>query len=76
MSRSCPFPVRGESAGSAPPDANSTVKVQIDETADGLVQIARPGQAVTRAARSLNDMLAGIRPVAESFVDGFRDMHE
>lgn len=64
----------GESAESAPPDANSTVKVQIDETADGLVQVARPGQVVARATRSLNDMLAGIRPVAESFVDGFRDM--
>ncbi|OKI32429.1 hypothetical protein A6A29_21815 [Streptomyces sp. TSRI0281] len=63
-----------ENAGSAPPDANSTVKVQIDETADGLVQVARPGQVVARATRSLDDMLAGIRPVAESFVDGFRDM--
>ena len=29
---------------------------------------------MARATRSLNDMLAGIRPVAENFVDGFRDM--
>ncbi|MGW5275025.1 CU044_2847 family protein [Streptomyces sp. NPDC004044] len=64
----------GEGAGSAPPDANGTVKVQIDETADGLVQVARPGQVVGRATRSLNDMLIGIRPVAENFVNTFRDM--
>ncbi|MFC9247407.1 CU044_2847 family protein [Streptomyces sp. NPDC057136] len=64
----------GEGAGSALPDASGTVKVQIDETSDGLVQVARPGQVVARATRSLSDMLAGIRPVAENFVDGFRDM--
>ncbi|MFC9619388.1 CU044_2847 family protein [Streptomyces sp. NPDC056930] len=64
----------GEEAGSAPSDATGIVKVQIDEAADGLVQVARPGQVVARATRSLNDMLAGIRPVAENFVDGFRDM--
>lgn len=64
----------GGGAGSAPPDANGTVKVQIDETADGLVQVARPDQVVARATRSLGDMLAGIRPVAENFVDGFRGM--
>ncbi|WP_329166953.1 hypothetical protein OHB49_42770 (plasmid) [Streptomyces sp. NBC_01717] len=64
----------GEGAGSAPSDATGIVKVQIDEAADGLVQVARPGQVVARATRSLNDMLAGIRPVAENFVDGFRDM--
>ncbi|MEU9353562.1 CU044_2847 family protein [Streptomyces griseoloalbus] len=64
----------GEGAGYGPSDATGIVKVQIDEAADGLVQVARPGQVVARATRSLNDMLAEIRPVAENFVDGFRDM--
>ncbi|MFE3325877.1 CU044_2847 family protein [Streptomyces sp. NPDC059176] len=64
----------GEAEDSAPSDATGIVKVQIDEVADGLVQVARPGQVVARATRSLSDMLAGIRPVAENFVDGFRDM--
>lgn len=50
------------------------VKAQIEQTPDGLVKVARPGQVVARATRSLGDMLAGIRPVAENFVHGFHDM--
>ncbi|MFF3718708.1 CU044_2847 family protein [Streptomyces prasinus] len=50
------------------------VQVQIEEVTDGLVQVARPGRVAARAARSLDDMLAGIRPVAENFVSTFRDM--
>ncbi|MEV0536144.1 CU044_2847 family protein [Kitasatospora sp. NPDC050463] len=50
------------------------VKVEIEQTAEGLVQVARPGQVVARATRSLGEMLAGVRPVAQDFVDGFRDM--
>jgi hypothetical protein len=50
------------------------VGVEIDHTVEGPVKVARPGEAVKRAAHSLGEMLAGIRPVAESFVDGFADM--
>ncbi|MDT0612127.1 CU044_2847 family protein [Streptomyces lancefieldiae] len=50
------------------------VRVQIEEVTDGLVRVAGPGRVAARAARSLNDMLAGIRPVAENFVNAFRDM--
>ncbi|MHC0433561.1 CU044_2847 family protein [Streptomyces sp. O3] len=50
------------------------VKVQIEQAGDGLVQVARPGQVVARATRSLSDMLAGVRPVAQNFVEGFRGM--
>jgi hypothetical protein len=57
--------------GSAQPEI---VKVEIEETADGLVKVARPGQVVARASRSLRDLLAGVRPVAEGFVAGFRGM--
>ncbi|MFF8311879.1 CU044_2847 family protein [Streptomyces lydicus] len=64
----------GDGTGSAQRDGSSTVKVEIEETADGLVKVARPGQVVARASRSLNDMLAGIRPVAQNFVDSFRGM--
>ncbi|MEV0402332.1 CU044_2847 family protein [Actinoallomurus sp. NPDC050550] len=61
-----PVTVNGESA--------EVVKVQIAESADGLVKAARPGQVVARATRSLGEMLAGIRPVAEDFVSNFREM--
>lgn len=50
------------------------VNVEIEHPQDGLVDVSRPGQAVARAARSLGDMLAGIRPVAESFLESFADM--
>jgi hypothetical protein len=48
------------------------VKVQLSGPPDGLVKATRPGQVVARASRSLGEMLAGIRPVAENFVDSFR----
>ncbi|CAM5351823.1 CU044_2847 family protein [Streptomyces tanashiensis] len=51
------------------------VRVEIVETGeDGLVRVARPGQVMARASRSLGEMVTGIRPVAQSFVDGFRGM--
>jgi hypothetical protein len=50
------------------------VSVEIEQAAEGLVDVSRPGQAVARATRSLGEMLVGIRPVAESFLDGFADM--
>jgi hypothetical protein len=51
-----------------------TVSVEIEQVADGVVDVSRPGQAVARATRSLGEMLAGIRPVAESFLDSFAGM--
>lgn len=53
-----------------------TIAVEIDQVEDGLVTVARPGEVVARAARSLGEMVAGIRPVAEHFVRGFRGMSE
>ncbi|MET8630488.1 CU044_2847 family protein [Kitasatospora sp. NPDC004669] len=50
------------------------MRVEIEQVAEGLVQVARPGQVVARATRSLGEMLAGVRPVAQNFVDGFRGM--
>ena len=50
------------------------VGVEIEQAEGALVEVARPGQIAARAARSLGEMLAGIRPVAESFVDGFAGM--
>ncbi|AUG75634.1 hypothetical protein CFP65_0682 [Kitasatospora sp. MMS16-BH015] len=55
--------------------AQDLVRVEISPAGeDGLVQVARPGQVVARATRSLGEMVAGIRPVAQGFVDGFRGM--
>lgn len=51
-----------------------TVAVEINQVEDGLVTVARPGEVVARASRSLGEMVAGIRPVAEHFVQGFRGM--
>ncbi|MGW5275023.1 CU044_2847 family protein [Streptomyces sp. NPDC004044] len=64
----------GGAAGAAPQDRTGTVPVEIEEVPDGLVEVAGPGRVVARATRSLNDMLIGIRPVAENFVNTFRDM--
>ncbi|WP_380282568.1 CU044_2847 family protein [Kitasatospora purpeofusca] len=55
--------------------AQDVVRVEIAPIGeDGLVMVARPGQVMVRASRSLGEMVAGIRPVAQSFVDGFRGM--
>lgn len=64
----------GSTGGAGPRGRTDVVQVQIEEVPDGLVQVARPGQVVARAARSLNEMLAGIRPVVEDFIAAFRDM--
>lgn len=51
-----------------------TVRVEIEQVEDGLADVSRPGRLAARAARSLGEMLAGVRPVAESFVEGFGGM--
>jgi hypothetical protein len=56
--------------------AQQIVGVEVEQAADGLVKVSRPGQVVARAAHSLGEMLTGIRPVAESFVAGFAGMTE
>ncbi|MFI7174610.1 CU044_2847 family protein [Streptomyces spororaveus] len=59
--------------GAAEPQ--DVVRVEVVETGeDGLVRVARPGQVMARASRSLAEMVTGIRPVAQSFIDGFRGM--
>ncbi|MEU5715216.1 CU044_2847 family protein [Streptomyces sp. NPDC020403] len=44
------------------------VKVQIREVDESLVRVGRGGRTVTRASRSLGEMLDSIRPVADGFV--------
>jgi hypothetical protein len=55
-------------------DGAAEIRVELREPADGLVRAARPGQVVARASRSLDDMLAAVKPVAEAFVDRFRGL--
>jgi hypothetical protein len=57
-----------------PDGRTQVVGVEIEQTAEGLVKVSRPGQVVARAARSLGEMLAAIRPVADNFVGGFAGM--
>ncbi len=56
------------------PVGDTVVMMAVAELDDGLVRAARPGKVVARASRSLEDMLQGLRPVAESFVQQFRGM--
>ncbi|MEV0620597.1 CU044_2847 family protein [Nonomuraea sp. NPDC050404] len=53
---------------------SQVVRVEVEQIDEGLVRVARPGQVVARATRTLGDMLATVRPIAHDFVDGFRDM--
>ncbi|MET9555696.1 CU044_2847 family protein [Streptomyces sp. NPDC006645] len=52
------------------------VQVQVEQVGEGLADVSRSGRLATRAARSLGDMLADIRPVAENFVAGFAGMEQ
>lgn len=56
------------------PVGNTVVLMAVTELDEGLVRAARPGKVVVRASRSLEDMLQGLRPVAESFVQQFHEM--
>jgi hypothetical protein len=52
-----------------------TVSVEIEQAPDGLGNVSlRPGEVVKRAEQSLGKMLAGVRPVAESFLGEFAGM--
>lgn len=52
-----------------------TVSVEIEQAPDGLDNVSlRPGEVVKRAEQSLGKMLAGVRPVAESFLSEFAGM--
>ncbi|MET7325158.1 CU044_2847 family protein [Streptomyces sp. NPDC005549] len=52
--------------------AEQVIKVQVQEKpGDGLVKVARPGQVVARASRSMGEMLSGLRPVAQQLVNTF-----
>lgn len=53
---------------------DSTVGVEIEQAADGIIDVSRPGQVPARAVRSLREMLGVIRPVAESFLDSLAGM--
>ncbi|MFI2207499.1 CU044_2847 family protein [Streptomyces sp. NPDC020192] len=52
------------------------VQVEIEHAPVGPVKVSRPGQVVARATHTLGEMLAGIRPLAEGFLDGFAGMAE
>ncbi|MFE0806502.1 CU044_2847 family protein [Streptomyces sp. NPDC058794] len=55
-----------------PDGAARAVKVEVQEKpGDGLVKVARPGQVVARASRSMGEMLSGLRPVAQQLVNTF-----
>ncbi|MGP4003562.1 CU044_2847 family protein [Streptomyces sp. 8N706] len=54
--------------------AGQVVKVEVQEKpGDGLVKVARPGQVVARATRSMGEMLSGLRPVAQQLVNTFSE---
>jgi alkanesulfonate monooxygenase SsuD/methylene tetrahydromethanopterin reductase-like flavin-dependent oxidoreductase (luciferase family) len=56
------------------PVGDTVVLMAVSELDAGVVRAARPGRVVARASQSLEDMLQGLRPVAESFVQQFAEM--
>lgn len=54
--------------------APQSVLVEVEQREDGVVPAARLGRAVAKAERSFGELLAGVRPVAESLVETFRGM--
>ncbi|MCF6522733.1 CU044_2847 family protein [Streptomyces sp. JJ36] len=52
-------------------DGAGRLLIEVRDVDEGLVDVARPGQVVARSARSLQEMLQSVRPVAASFVDNF-----
>lgn len=64
----------GSGAGGVGNGARRTVRVEIEQVEDGLADASRSGRLAARAARSLGELVAGVRPVAESFVEGFGGM--
>lgn len=56
------------------PVGDTTVLMDVKELDQGLAPAARPGRAVARAARSFEEMLDGVRAVAESCVKRFSEM--
>lgn len=59
-----------------PTENGRTVLVSVREVDEGLVRAARPGRIVARASRTLEEILAGVRPVTETFVAQFRGMKD
>ncbi|MPZ64519.1 MAG: hypothetical protein GEU83_03015 [Pseudonocardiaceae bacterium] len=59
-----------------PTNDSATVSVAVKDVDEGVVRAARPGRVVARASRTLDDMVAGLRPVAETFVAQFRSMDD
>ncbi|MFI9060126.1 MULTISPECIES: CU044_2847 family protein [Streptomyces] len=54
--------------------SDEAIRVQIREVDETLVRVGRGGRSVARAERSFGQMLDTVRPVAESFVDRFREL--
>lgn len=55
-------------------ECGDTIRVEIRDVDEGLVKVARSGRVVARASQSLSEMLAGVKPVAEAFVERFRSL--
>ncbi|MDT0327006.1 CU044_2847 family protein [Nocardiopsis lambiniae] len=54
--------------------SDETIRVQIREVDEALVRVGRGGRSMARAERSFGQMLDTVRPVAESFVERFREL--
>lgn len=52
----------------------ATVSIAVAEVDEGVVRASRSGRVVAQATRTLDDMVAGLRPIAETFVKQFREM--
>lgn len=59
-----------------PTGDGTTVLLAVRDVDEGLLPAARPGHVVAKAAGTLGDMLARLRPVAETFIAQFRSMSD
>ena len=64
MSKLVAFPLK---------DGSGQVIVEMDDTTAGPVRAARPGQLIATAEKSFEEALAGVRPIAQTILNQFRD---
>ncbi|MFI6803571.1 CU044_2847 family protein [Streptomyces luteogriseus] len=57
-----------------PVDGGESVRVEVAETTDGIVRVARPGQVAAVAQESLQQSLDRIRPIAVAVWEKLRDL--
>jgi hypothetical protein len=59
-----------------PLEEGEAILVEVDDTGDGIVRAARPGEVVATLNESFEAALARLQPLAQAIVSRFRDLAE